>query len=151
MPEEPNIGRELRKLEHEPLLPVEKKLIAWCIGLGLVLLGLLVWLSRTFFPGVHASTQDAAHVFVRVYQVGYLPADPNVAVVLGPAPLPGRFEVLGDGGAVAASGAIRRIDAAPWLVRPRRTPEALAALTADAQSDRTKRETRNEEIFSLRM
>jgi hypothetical protein len=47
---EPSIGDELNKLEYEPLLPVEKKLIAWSIGLGVVLLGLLVWVSYTFFP-----------------------------------------------------------------------------------------------------
>ena len=51
MRDDPDIGRELRTLEEEPLLPAEKKLIAWSLGLGLVLLGLLVWLSRTFFPG----------------------------------------------------------------------------------------------------
>ncbi len=38
-------------MEYEPLLPVEKKLIGWSIGLGIVLLGILVWISYTFFPG----------------------------------------------------------------------------------------------------
>ncbi len=38
-------------MEYEPLLPVEKKLIGWSIGLGVVLLGILVWISYTFFPG----------------------------------------------------------------------------------------------------
>lgn len=47
----PKIGDELKKIEHEPLLPVEKQLIAWSIGLGLALLGLLMWASYTFFPG----------------------------------------------------------------------------------------------------
>ena len=47
----PKIGDELRALPDEPLLPVEKRLIAWSLGLGVVLLGVLVWLSRTFFPG----------------------------------------------------------------------------------------------------
>ena len=51
MPEQPKIGRELKKLPDEPLLPAEKKLIAWSIGLGVVLLGVLVWISRAFFPG----------------------------------------------------------------------------------------------------
>jgi hypothetical protein len=37
-------------MEWEPLLPVEKKLIGWSIGLGIVLLGILVWVSYTFFP-----------------------------------------------------------------------------------------------------
>jgi hypothetical protein len=32
----------------EPLLPIEKQLIAVSIGLGLVLLGLLVWLTRAY-------------------------------------------------------------------------------------------------------
>jgi len=40
-------------MEWEPLLPVEKKLIGWSIGLGLVLLGILVWISYTFFPAGH--------------------------------------------------------------------------------------------------
>jgi hypothetical protein len=49
--DQPKIADELKKIEHEPLLPVEKQLIAWSIGLGIVLLGLLVWASYTFFPG----------------------------------------------------------------------------------------------------
>src|SRR5271157_712405 len=50
MAEQPKIGEELRKMEAEPLLPVEKKLIAWSLILGVVLLGFLVWISYTFFP-----------------------------------------------------------------------------------------------------
>ena len=38
-------------MEYEPLLPIEKKLIAGSLVLGIVLLGLLLWVSRTFFPG----------------------------------------------------------------------------------------------------
>jgi hypothetical protein len=53
MEEEPKLSEELKKMEYEPLLPVEKKLIGWSIGLGLLLLGLLVWISYTFFPGGH--------------------------------------------------------------------------------------------------
>ncbi len=53
MPEQPKIAEELEKMEYEPLLPVEKKLIGWSIGLGVVLLGILVWISYTFFPGGH--------------------------------------------------------------------------------------------------
>lgn len=49
--EQPKIADELQKMEYEPLLPVEKKLIAWSLGLGIVLLGFLVWVSYTFFPG----------------------------------------------------------------------------------------------------
>ncbi|MGE5049841.1 MAG: hypothetical protein ACM3PC_14780 [Deltaproteobacteria bacterium] len=47
------LARELQKMEWEPLLPVEKKLIAWSIGLGVGLLGILVWVSYTFFPAGH--------------------------------------------------------------------------------------------------
>jgi hypothetical protein len=53
MAEEPKLVEELKKMEYEPLLPVEKKLIGWSIGLGAVLLGILVWASYTFFPGGH--------------------------------------------------------------------------------------------------
>ncbi len=51
MPEGPKIAEELKKMEYEPLLPVEKKLIGYSLILGVVLLGLLVWVSYTFFPG----------------------------------------------------------------------------------------------------
>ncbi|MCL4503077.1 MAG: hypothetical protein M1438_14690 [Deltaproteobacteria bacterium] len=44
---------ELQKMEFEPLLPVEKKLIGWSIGIGIVALGFLYWISQTFFPGSH--------------------------------------------------------------------------------------------------
>ncbi len=52
-PAQPKLAEEMRKMEAEPLLPVEKKLIAWSIGLGLVLLAVLVWVSYTFFPAGH--------------------------------------------------------------------------------------------------
>ncbi|MDI6853908.1 MAG: hypothetical protein QME75_09960 [Deltaproteobacteria bacterium] len=53
--EESRLVSELEKMEaqYEPLLPVEKKLISWSVGLGIVALGLLVWVSYTFFPGTH--------------------------------------------------------------------------------------------------
>ncbi|MFC2084023.1 hypothetical protein ACFLS9_03115 [Bacteroidota bacterium] len=44
------IADELKKMEYEPLLPIEKKLLTWSIGLGIVLLGILIWISYTFFP-----------------------------------------------------------------------------------------------------
>jgi hypothetical protein len=53
MPEEPKLAEELKKMEYEPLLPVEKKLIGYSLILGTVLLGILVWVSYTFFPGGH--------------------------------------------------------------------------------------------------
>ncbi len=53
MADQPKLSEELKKMEWEPLLPVEKKLIGWSIGLGVVLLGILVWVSYTFFPTGH--------------------------------------------------------------------------------------------------
>jgi len=50
MVEPPKVGDELRKMPYEPLLPVEKKLIVWSLGLGIVLLIVLVLVSRSFFP-----------------------------------------------------------------------------------------------------
>jgi hypothetical protein len=51
MPDDPKLSEELKKMEYEPLLPVEKKLIAGSLLLGIVLLGLLIWMSNRFFPG----------------------------------------------------------------------------------------------------
>jgi hypothetical protein len=51
--EEAKLVDELQRMEYEPLLPVEKKLIAWSLGLGIALLGLLIWISYTFFPSPH--------------------------------------------------------------------------------------------------
>lgn len=48
--EQPKLSDELQKMECEPLLPIEKKLIAWSLILGIVLLALLIWVSHTFFP-----------------------------------------------------------------------------------------------------
>ncbi len=53
MPEEPKLAEELKRMEYEPLLPVEKKLISYSLIFGAVLLGILVWVSYTFFPGGH--------------------------------------------------------------------------------------------------
>ena len=52
-PMEAKLIDELQKMEYEPLLPVEKKLIVWSIGIGVVSLGFLYWLSVAFFPGSH--------------------------------------------------------------------------------------------------
>jgi hypothetical protein len=51
--DEGQLAKELQQMPWEPLLPVEKKLIGWSIGLGVVLLGILVWVSYTFFPAGH--------------------------------------------------------------------------------------------------
>lgn len=53
MAEETKLAEEIRKMQEEELLPVEKKLVGWSIGLGIVLLGVLVWVSYTFFPAGH--------------------------------------------------------------------------------------------------
>jgi hypothetical protein len=50
---EGRLADELKGMEREPLLPIEKKLIGWSIGLGIGLLGLLVWASYAFFPAGH--------------------------------------------------------------------------------------------------
>ena len=46
----PSLAQELEAIPYEPLLPVEKKLIVCCLSLGIVLLGVLLWVSATFFP-----------------------------------------------------------------------------------------------------
>ena len=48
--EEPDIGKELRQMPAEPLLPVEKRLIGWSLGVGAVLLVVLVWATGVLFP-----------------------------------------------------------------------------------------------------
>lgn len=48
-PDQPKIADELRQMEHEPLLAIEKKLIAWSIGIGVAALAALVWISEVFF------------------------------------------------------------------------------------------------------
>jgi hypothetical protein len=44
----PNIQDELRGNVAEPLLPIEKKLIGWSLGLGITLLVILVIANRLF-------------------------------------------------------------------------------------------------------
>ena len=46
--DDPKLSDELRNMEHEPILPIERKLVAWSIGTGVVLLAILVILSRYF-------------------------------------------------------------------------------------------------------
>ena len=46
--EDPKLSDELRGMRHEPMLPVEKKLVAWSIALGVALLAVLVFVSRMF-------------------------------------------------------------------------------------------------------
>jgi len=46
---QPDIRQELRNAEAEPLLPIEKRLIAWSLAVGLVLLVALAAVNH-FFP-----------------------------------------------------------------------------------------------------
>jgi hypothetical protein len=43
------LQNELQKSFAEPLLPIEKKLIGWSLGIGIVLLVILV-LANKYFP-----------------------------------------------------------------------------------------------------
>jgi hypothetical protein len=47
---EPSLASELAAIPYEPLLPVEKKLIVGSLMLGVLLLGLLLWISANYFP-----------------------------------------------------------------------------------------------------
>jgi hypothetical protein len=42
------IADELGKMRHEPLLPIEKKLITWSLAIGIVLLVVLAFIRRMF-------------------------------------------------------------------------------------------------------
>jgi len=48
MEDQGHIADELKKMPYEPLAPIEKKLIAWSLVLGIVLLVVLVFVSRIF-------------------------------------------------------------------------------------------------------
>ena len=50
--DETELAREMAAIPEEPLLPVEKKLIVGSLLLGVVLLGVLYWLSQEFFSTV---------------------------------------------------------------------------------------------------
>ena len=50
MAEPRRMADELQRMQDEPLLAVEKKLIAWSLIAGVILLGVLIWISYTFFP-----------------------------------------------------------------------------------------------------
>jgi hypothetical protein len=49
-PEEPDLAHEMAAIPDEPLLPVEKKLIGWSLILGIMLLGVLWWVSQELIP-----------------------------------------------------------------------------------------------------
>jgi hypothetical protein len=46
---EPDIRKELQNAPVEPLLPIEKKLIGWSLGLGVTLL-VILGIATRFFP-----------------------------------------------------------------------------------------------------
>ena len=48
---QPKVADEIARIPYEPFEPVERKLIAWSLGLGVFLLVVLVWISYTFFGG----------------------------------------------------------------------------------------------------
>lgn len=49
--EQPKIGEEIQKMAYEPLLPIEKQLIGWSLGIGIVLLVVLTLVARAFLKG----------------------------------------------------------------------------------------------------
>ncbi|QEG29362.1 hypothetical protein GobsT_41580 [Gemmata obscuriglobus] len=49
-PSDADTARELAKVEAEPLLPAEKWLIGGSLALGVLLLGVLLWVSKVWFP-----------------------------------------------------------------------------------------------------
>jgi len=74
---------EMKRMEYEPLLPIEKKLISYSIGLGIVLLFVFIWMSRTFFP---ATTKlESPNAEVKSATATPAPAAPAGAVPAAPA------------------------------------------------------------------
>ena len=53
MDQKPTMSDEMKKMEWEPLAPVELSLIRWSIGIGVGSLFFLYYLSRWLFPAVH--------------------------------------------------------------------------------------------------
>lgn len=49
-PTDADTARELARVEAEPLHPAERWLIFGSLALGAALLGVLLWVSRTYFP-----------------------------------------------------------------------------------------------------
>lgn len=48
---EPDLRDELRNAEYEPMLPIENKLVAWSLGIGVALLVLLAIVNKLFPAG----------------------------------------------------------------------------------------------------
>ena len=49
----PKLAEEMKKMEYEPLLPVELALIRWSLGIGVGSLIFLYFLARWLFPAGH--------------------------------------------------------------------------------------------------
>jgi hypothetical protein len=49
--EQPKIGDEIQKMPYEPLLPIEKQLIGWSLGIGIVLMVVLALVTKVFLKG----------------------------------------------------------------------------------------------------
>lgn len=60
MADKPNISEEMKKMDYEPLLPAEKKMIVYNLVIGVVLLTVLVWVNHTFFATSQIQTPVAA-------------------------------------------------------------------------------------------
>jgi hypothetical protein len=53
MEQKTNLADEMKKMEYEPLAPVELALIRWSLGIGVGALFFLYLLSRFLFPEGH--------------------------------------------------------------------------------------------------
>lgn len=51
--QQPKLAEEMKKMEYEPLAPVELKLVRWSIGIGVGSLFILYYLSKFLFPAGH--------------------------------------------------------------------------------------------------
>jgi hypothetical protein len=51
--QQPKLAEEIKKMEYEPLLPVELSLVRWSIGIGVGSLFFLYYLSKYLFPAGH--------------------------------------------------------------------------------------------------
>ncbi len=74
MADKPNISEEMKKMDYEPLLPAEKKMIVYNLVIGVVLLTVLVWVNHTYFP----TTQIQAPVVAQPAGQTAIPGNPVV-------------------------------------------------------------------------
>ena len=49
----PQVSEEMQKMEYEPLLPVEIKLIRWSLGIGIGSIIFLYFFAHWLFPTGH--------------------------------------------------------------------------------------------------